>query len=133
MSNHSAAADDVSYTASWLLPDETVGTPLETIESSELHVPSLFWAEVRNIRLVSERRKRLTIDTLSEAPSILDAIVVNFDNTPDGGRVIQLARSHQLTVYDALYVELALRLQTPFLTLDRELQTAAQQEGVHAQ
>lgn len=133
MSNHSALAVDVSYTASWLLPDETVGTPLETLETSELHAPSLFWVEMLSVLVVSERRKRLTIDTLSEALSILDAIVVNFDNTPDGGRVIQLARCHQLTVYDALYVELALRMQTPFLTLDRKLATAAQREGVHAQ
>ena len=82
-----------------------MATPLDTLESSELHAPSLLWAEMRNILVVSERRKRLTIDLLSEALSILDAIVVNFDNTLDGGRVIQLARSHQITVYDALYVE----------------------------
>lgn len=131
MTNHPTIVIDASIAASWLLPDGTGGTPLEILESSELHAPSLFWAEMRNILVVSERRKRLTIDTLSEALSILDAIVVNFDNTPDGGRVIQLARSHQLTVYDALYVELALRLQTPFLTLDRKLATAAQREGVH--
>ena len=90
----------------------------------------LFWAEMRIILLVLERRKRLTVDMPSEALSILDAIAVNLDETPDGGRVIQLARSHQLTVYDALYVELALRLQTPFWTLDRKLAAAAQREGV---
>ena len=122
---------DASIAASWLLPDETVGTPLEALGSSELYAPSLFWAEMRNIPVVLERRKRPTVDTLSEALSILDAMVVNFDNAPDGSRVMQLARSHQLTVHDALYVELALRLQTPFLTLDRKLAAAAQREGVH--
>ena len=93
----------------------------------------LFWAEMRNILVVSERRKRLTVEALSEALSILDGLLVNIDNSPDGNRVIQLARSHKLTVYDALYIELALRLQTPFLTLDFKLATAAQREGVPVQ
>ncbi len=133
MTNHSAVVIDASYTASWLLPSETAGTPFEALGSSELHAPMLFWAEMRNVLVISERCQRLTVEELSEALSILDALAVNLDNSPDGGRVIQLARSHQLTVYDALYVELALRLQTPFLTLDRKLADAAQREGVHVQ
>ncbi len=133
MTNHPAIVIDASYAASWLLPDETGGTSLGTVEFSELHAPMLFWAEMRNILVVSERRKRLTVEALSEALSILDALQVNFDNSPDGNRVIQLARSHKLTVYDALYIELALRLQTPFVTLDCKLATAAQREGVPVQ
>ncbi|MYA89899.1 MAG: type II toxin-antitoxin system VapC family toxin [Boseongicola sp. SB0662_bin_57] len=121
---------DASIAASWLLPDELQCTSLADLGSSELHAPMLFWAETRNILVVSERRKRLSVDMLSEALSILDAIAVNLDEAPDGSRVIQLARSHQLTVYDALYVELALRLQTPFWTLDRKLAAAARREGV---
>lgn len=133
MTNHPPIVIDACYAASWLLPDESEGTSLEAVEFSELHAPMLFWAEMRNILVVSERRKRLTVEALSEALSILDALLVNFDNSPDGNRVIQLARSHKLTVCDALYVELALRLQTPFLTLDCKLATAAQREGVPIQ
>ena len=40
---------------------------------------------------------------------------------------------HDLTVYDALYLELALRLDTPFLTLDQKLARAAERERIHIQ
>jgi predicted nucleic acid-binding protein len=41
-----------------------------------------------------------------------------------------LADRHRLTVYDATYLELALRLSLPLATLDDELRNAAQLEGV---
>jgi hypothetical protein len=37
---------------------------------------------------------------------------------------------HRLTVYDATYLELALRLSLPLATFDDDLRRAAQQEGV---
>ena len=43
---------------------------------------------------------------------------------------LKLADRHQLTVYDATYLELALRLALPLATLDRELRKAAQAENV---
>ncbi len=41
-----------------------------------------------------------------------------------------LADRHRLTVYDATYLELALRLSLPLATLDDDLRRAAQDEGV---
>jgi predicted nucleic acid-binding protein len=41
-----------------------------------------------------------------------------------------LARRHRLTVYDAAYLELALREVVPLATLDQALAAAAQAEGV---
>ena len=130
MTGNPAFVVDASAAASWLLPDETEGAYQEVLQTAELHAPVLFWAEMRNILVISERQKRLTGNMVSEAVSILDALKVNFDNSPDGSRVLQLARARDLTVYDALYVELALRIQTPFLTLDRKLAAAAEREGV---
>ena len=132
MINNPAIVIDASAAASWLLPDETAGAYQEILQTAELNAPVLFWAEMRNILVISERRKRLTGNMVSEAVSILDALKVNFDNSPDGGRVLQLAREHDLTVYDALYVELALRLQIPFVTHDRKLAAVAKQEGIPA-
>jgi predicted nucleic acid-binding protein len=40
------------------------------------------------------------------------------------------ADKHNLTVYDATYLELALRLSLPLATLDEDLRAAAQREGV---
>jgi predicted nucleic acid-binding protein len=43
---------------------------------------------------------------------------------------MRLARAHDLTVYDALYLELALRLGAPLATLDGKLAEAARQSSV---
>jgi predicted nucleic acid-binding protein len=44
-------------------------------------------------------------------------------------RVADLARRNHLTIYDAAYLELALRTGLPLATQDRELRAAAQAEG----
>src|SRR5262249_41428329 len=44
--------------------------------------------------------------------------------------VKQLAQTHQLTAYDAAYLELALRYNLPLATLDIELKQAACAVGV---
>ncbi len=43
--------------------------------------------------------------------------------------VLDLARRHNLTAYDAAYLEVAGRLRLPLATLDRRLQAAAAAEG----
>jgi predicted nucleic acid-binding protein len=44
--------------------------------------------------------------------------------------VLPLARRHQLSAYDAVYLELALRAQAPLATFDEALGRAALREGV---
>lgn len=44
--------------------------------------------------------------------------------------LLHIARRHGLSVYDAAYVELALRQQLPLATLDRKLASAAMAEGL---
>lgn len=43
---------------------------------------------------------------------------------------VRLASRHKLTVYDAAYLELALRRGLPLATLDTDLRAAAAAEGV---
>jgi predicted nucleic acid-binding protein len=42
-----------------------------------------------------------------------------------------LARAETLTVYDASYLELALRLGVPMVSADAELISAARRRGLH--
>jgi predicted nucleic acid-binding protein len=49
---------------------------------------------------------------------------------PDDNRVLELARKHQLTFYDAAYLELAARERLPLATLDKQLAGAARLEGI---
>ncbi|MCY4153566.1 MAG: type II toxin-antitoxin system VapC family toxin [Aestuariivita sp.] len=131
MSNRDVVVVDASVVASWLLPAEDIDIPNNIIERKELCAPLLFWAAMRNILVVSERHERLSANMFSEALAILEALNVQLDSKPDGNRVAHLAKGHNLSVYDALYVELAVRLQVPsLLTLDRKVSISARREGV---
>jgi predicted nucleic acid-binding protein len=44
--------------------------------------------------------------------------------------ILELAIQHNLTVYDAVYLDLALRLNLPLATLDLDLRKAATTAGV---
>ena len=92
--------------------------------------PRLWWAELRNALLIAERKGRSTPAITDAALAALDALPVQLDHKPHGLMVLRLAREHQLTVYDALYLELALRGNRPLATLDRKLARAAEAEGV---
>jgi predicted nucleic acid-binding protein len=60
----------------------------------------------------------------------ISRLAVTLDGSPDEREVMALARRHRLTVYDAAYLELALREELPLATLDAALAEAARREGV---
>lgn len=45
-------------------------------------------------------------------------------------RILELAREYKITVYDACYLELSLRVSAPLATLEVELAEAAQKAGI---
>jgi predicted nucleic acid-binding protein len=55
------------------------------------------------------------------------------DLTPEESEVLRLARTHQLSVYDAAYLELARRHRVELATLDGDLMKAARAEAVRLQ
>jgi predicted nucleic acid-binding protein len=80
--------------------------------------------------VISERRKCITPTQTIQILTRLDELPLRLDVTPDSAGVMALARAHGLTVYDAAYLELALRLELPLATLDRALAAAAPAAGV---
>ena len=88
------------------------------------------WFEVRNLAIMNERKGRIsptqTVAFLRQLklPTILTDYSAHSDAT------LRLARTHKLTVYDAAYLELALRRKVELATLDKRLAEAAQTEGV---
>jgi predicted nucleic acid-binding protein len=124
---------DASVAASWLLPDE--GHPSATAAYNRLRsdyavVPSLWWFEIRNIFVMSERRGRLAAEKSDKALALLGSLPIQQDSAPDAAAVLRLARQHRLTVYDAAYLELAQREDVALATLDAELARAASNETV---
>jgi predicted nucleic acid-binding protein len=93
-------------------------------------VPTLSWFELRNALVVNEPRGRITEQQTARFLRNVERLAITIDSTPDENGVLTLARRHRLTVYDAAYLELALRSGLPLATLDVMLATAARSEGV---
>ena len=122
---------DASITACWAFDDEdhpVAALALDRIRVDEARVPSLWWFEVCNTLIVNERRGRLTEADVSAFLRGLSRLGVMVDREPNEDHVLMLARRHQLTVYDASYLELASRETLPLATLDADLATAAHRE-----
>ena len=93
-------------------------------------MPCLWWFEVRNILVVSERRQRVTENQTATFLRALSRLRLRTDSLPDDDAVLRLARRRKLSVYDAAYLELAQREGLPLATLDTRLRMAAVAEGV---
>lgn len=93
-------------------------------------VPTLFWYELRNALLMAERRGRITPDGVAAFLADVALLPIAVDDLPRDAVVLQLARQHGLTVYDATYLELAMRIGAPLATLDAALRLAAGRAGV---
>lgn len=124
---------DSSVTMAWVLRDEQsaqADATLEQVASIGGVAPALWWVEVRNVLVTAKRRGRLTPEDTTVALHALDALGIHLDHAPDNASLFRLARTHRLSAYDVLYLELALRQQRPLATLDHKLHAAAQAEGI---
>jgi len=124
---------DASIALSWYLPGETSAVSeaaFARLRDADAIAPILWWLEIRNTLVISERRQRITPAQIIQILTRLGELPVRLDAAPDSETVLALARAHGLTVYDAAYLELALRLAIPLATLDRALAAAAPSAGV---
>ena len=124
---------DASVVISWLFDDE--GDPradmaLERLKEEGAVVPNLWYLETRNALLAAERRGRLSAEAVDERLDSLKGLPIRTDQGPDLQSALNLARSHGLSFYDALYLELAKRESSELATLDGALGRAAAAEGV---
>jgi predicted nucleic acid-binding protein len=123
---------DASIAACWAFPDEQdprADAALARVRTEDAVVPSLWWFELRNILVVNERRKRIGEPGTTRFLRELSRLRLREDRQPEEAAVMRLARAHRLSVYDAAYLELALRESIPLATLDEELAAAAAAEG----
>ena len=128
---------DASAALPWCFVDET--TPetealLNRLKSGDTAFVPPHWSfEVANSLLMALRRGRIGqekrdrfLEDLRSLPiqPDMESMAQAFD------RVLMLAEQYKLTVYDAAYLELALRRGLPLASLDADLCKAAQAEGV---
>jgi predicted nucleic acid-binding protein len=96
-------------------------------------VPAVWTLEVANGLLIAERGGRVTEAEVARVHGILRDLPITRDSTSVDialGPVLALARTHDLTAYDASYLELAMREGISLATVDGDLRTAALKAGV---
>ena len=124
---------DASVTACWCFPDEqsvVADAALRRLTDEEALVPSLWTLEIRNILVVNERRGRIEPEDSDAFLRDLSLLPIRIRDDADAESLLELARGHNLTTYDAAYLCLALQTSAPVATLDRSLARAVQAEGL---
>ncbi len=124
---------DASVALCWCLADEEHPLPDKAMQLTVAHgavVPGIWWYEVRNALVVNERRGRIAASFSRARLMDLQAMRISRDHDHDDRMVLDLARKQGLSVYDAAYVETALRRSLPLASLDRRLCDAAKASGV---
>jgi predicted nucleic acid-binding protein len=124
---------DASVTLAWFLPDE--GTPYamrirDRLDDQMPIVPWLWRVEVVNGLMMAERRNRIAATDVDLAVDVIDCLAVRIDDTAPLHVLRDLARRHQRTIYDAIYLNLAFQSDLPLATLDGGLRQACREAGV---
>ena len=127
---------DVSLACAWCFADEA--TPeawalLEQLPQSPAVVPALWLWEVGNVLVQAERRQRISAAASREFLTLLETLPIDIEPAAVGvvwHDTLAIARSQQLTAYDAAYLELAMRRGLALATRDRDLMRAAEAVGV---
>ncbi len=129
---------DCSVAMAWVFADEATEETarlLDSLVDDRAYVPSLWPVEVASVLLAATRRGRIGLEEWSAIRANLEALPIEIDPVSPSrawGAALDLARKHELSAYDAMYLELAVRLQVPLATLDRKLRTAGQAAGIGA-
>jgi predicted nucleic acid-binding protein len=127
---------DSSVALAWVLPrQQTTRTKALLDQSTEFgaQTTALWPIEVANVLLMYERRGQFTTAERTNAIGFFAGLPIAIDDQTQvraWGSAYDLALAHKLTVYDAGYLELALRSGLPLATLDGDLVRAATALGV---
>jgi len=115
----------------WCFKDEASDATwalLERLAAETAIVPGIWFADVANVLLAAERRRRIDrAEARSFVARLLALPVVVEETTPERmlGDVLSIGRETRLASHDALYLDLAIRHSTPLATVDLALRTAA--------
>ena len=102
-------------------------------EDAQPYVPSHWTLEIAHVLSRSERRGFVSVEMAEHFLTTMNAIDVITDHDTSAlalTSILDLSRHYNLSSYDAAYLELALRLDYPLATLDKDLRGAAAKAGV---
>ena len=122
---------DCSVAVAWVIDEEATPATdslLERLRDDGALVPALWRLEVANVLLQAERRERLGPAKITASLRLIDDLPIVTDPQTEARafrEILALARSESLTVYDASYLELAMRHDIALATQDQALILAA--------
>jgi predicted nucleic acid-binding protein len=127
---------DSSAALAWVYMEErsqAIANVLDQVSSAGAWVPSLWRLEIANVLEMGVGRGR--VDAAFRDATLADLELLPIQTDPDTEKhawrsTLRLADLHRLSVYDAAYLELAMRRGLPLASLDRELRVAAAAENV---
>ena len=127
---------DCSLAMAWLFKDEA--TPktadlLNRLARETALVPAWWFIEITNVLALAERKGRITRAQSEAFITDLGRLELEVDDEAPARaftHLLALCRTHRLTSYDAMYLDLAVRRHLPLATLDDDLRKAAKQLGV---
>lgn len=127
---------DASMTLAGLFEDEGGDIALEVFRGAIMGgavVPALWRLEVANALRSAVRRKRCDDAFVDGALARLTRMRIVIDTETDmhaWGATLRLSRAENLTLYDAAYLELAIRLGATLASCDKDLVAAARRNGL---
>jgi len=126
---------DNSVVTGWFLADQAnayTESIARLLENDKALVPALWQLELANVLKTACTRGKLSTDAARQILDTLALLPIDIDAGPAPGQrqLFELAMRHQLSSYDAAYLELALRLGMPLATQDQQLKAAAVAAGV---
>jgi predicted nucleic acid-binding protein len=129
---------DASMALAWLFPRSDAAEAslaeqaLDELDYEAFLVPTIWYGEVSNAILRGERKGLVSQSQTAAFLAELDVADIEVEADSPKLRqsvVLALARSHGLTAYDAMYLELALRRGAPLATFDQKLAEAVRTSG----
>jgi predicted nucleic acid-binding protein len=127
---------DASVALAWCFPDDAsdyADSVLVGLEGRTALVPAIWSVEVANALLVGERRKQIRQPEARRFVELLKGLSILEDGQPFAdtlSNILPLAREHDLSAYDAAYLDVAVRHAAPLATLDGALQKAGRAAGI---
>jgi predicted nucleic acid-binding protein len=128
---------DASVGFSWVYPSQASTATDQLLVEIEggavVIVPSLWFLEVANGLLAAQRRRLITAAERKGALARLSNLAFTVDEqTVEAAfrKTSELAERYGLSVYDAAYLETAVRRKLPLASRDRPLRTAAKRCGI---
>lgn len=126
---------DNSVVTGWYIQEQATdytAAVAHRLETDKALVPALWQLELVNVLRTACTRGKLSSEAARQVIDTLSALPIEVDQGPFPGprQLLELALRHNLSSYDAAYLELAMRHGLPMACQDGKLRDAATAVGV---